>query len=214
MLLVGQLDSPFVRRVAVSMNLLRIPFERSTLSVFKNADDTRAFNPLVRAPNLVLDSGEVLIDSSAIIDYLDEQVGPERALIPPAGTERRLCLRLISFALGAAEKAAQIVYERGQRPADKVFANWIERCHSQINGALATLEKEHLSPWLLGPTLTQADVTVGCMLGYLGLARPLLEVDFPDSARFPTLTRLSEACEALPAFRDAYPPPGERPPGL
>ena len=87
MILVGQYDSPFTRRVAIALHLLRMPFTRNTLSVFANADQARKLNPLGRVPALVLDDGEVLIESGAILDYVDEIAGPGRALLPPAGAE-------------------------------------------------------------------------------------------------------------------------------
>ena len=84
MILVGQYDSPFVRRVAVSLRVLGFAYEHDTRSVFGDFDSMRKTNPLGRIPSLVLDTGEVLIDSGAILDWLDQQVGPGRALVPPA----------------------------------------------------------------------------------------------------------------------------------
>jgi glutathione S-transferase len=89
MILVGQYDSPFVRRVAISLHLLELPFTRNTISVFADAEEMRRINPLGRIPSLILDDGEVLIDSAAILDHLDERVGPERALLPPRGGSAR-----------------------------------------------------------------------------------------------------------------------------
>jgi drug/metabolite transporter (DMT)-like permease len=76
MILIGMFDSPFVRRVAVTMNLLKIPFEHRNWSVGKDFDRIREFNPLGRVPTLVLDDGESLIESAAILDYLDDLVIP------------------------------------------------------------------------------------------------------------------------------------------
>jgi glutathione S-transferase len=162
MLLVGQLDSPFVPRVAVSMTLLgRPPFERDRSSVFGNFEEVSRINPLGRVPALVLDDGTVLVDSTAILDWLDGEVGPERALMPPAGPARIACWRLVALGLGANEKLVAIVYEHLMRTADQRSANWIERCRGQIEGALATLDDaaEDARPWLLGDRLTQADIT-------------------------------------------------------
>src|SRR5215472_4738324 len=98
MILVGQYDSPFVRRVAISLGVLGLACERDTRSVFSDFDAMRRINPLGRIPSLVLDGGEVLIDSAAILDWLDETAGPARALLPRAGPERRRALRLIALA--------------------------------------------------------------------------------------------------------------------
>lgn len=200
MILVGQYDSPFVRRVAVSLHLLGLPFTRNTISVFGDADAMRQINPLGRIPSLVLDDGEVLIDSAAILDHLDEQVGPERALLPSRGAPRRVALRLIALAAGALEKAGAIVYERTLRPADRQFPPWMERCAVQLTSALAALEAAVPEGWIGGDRPGQADVTIGCALGYLAMRRP--EALTPGHAR---LARLAAACEELEAFRAARP---------
>ena len=85
MILIGMFDSPFVRRVAVSMTTLDMVFEHRNWSVGKDFEAIRRYNPLGRVPTVVLDDGEVLIDSGAVLDYLDDRVGPERALLPSTG---------------------------------------------------------------------------------------------------------------------------------
>ena len=140
MQLVGQYDSPYVRRVAISLHLLGLPFTRNAISVFSDAEEMGRINPLVRVPSLVLDDGEVLIDSGAILDHIDETVGASRALLPRHGPERRLALRIIALASGAIDKAGAIVYERVLRPADKVHEPWVDRCRAQLTGALRALD--------------------------------------------------------------------------
>src|SRR5678815_1209188 len=137
MLLVGQYDSPYVRRVAISLHLLQLPFARNPISVFGDAEAMRAINPLGRIPSLVLDDGEVVIDSAAILDHIDELVGPRRALLPASGAPRRAALRVIALASGAIDKAGAIVYDRSLRPPDKQHAPWQERCAVQLASALA-----------------------------------------------------------------------------
>jgi glutathione S-transferase len=201
MQLVGQYDSPYVRRVAVSLHLLGVPFTRNAMSVFGDAEAMAHINPLVRVPSLVLDDGEVLIDSAAILDHLDEVAGPDKALLPRSGAERRRALRIIALATGAIDKAGAIVYERGLRPADKMHEPWIARCRGQLGGALGALDALPLSPWLLGARMTQADITVAAMVGYLRLRLP----EGQPAGRYPNLERLSAAAEALPAFAATRP---------
>jgi glutathione S-transferase len=201
MILVGQYDSPLVRRVAISLHLLELPFTRNPLSVFGDADAMRAINPLGRIPSLVLDDGEVVIDSAAILDHLDEQVGPARALVPARGAPRRAALRLIAIASGAVDKAGAIVYERTLRPADKQHAPWQERCTIQLAGALAALEAAVPAGWIGGDRPGQADTTIGCLVGYLRLRLP--EALAPGKTSH--LERFAAACEELPAFRATRP---------
>ena len=117
MILVGQYDSPFVRRVAISLLVLEFPFEQDTRSVFADFDEMRRVNPLGRIPSLVLDSGETLIDSFAILDWLDREVGAERALVPQAGPARTRAMQIIALAAGAIEKFGAVNYEEIIRPA-------------------------------------------------------------------------------------------------
>jgi glutathione S-transferase len=198
MILVGQYDSPYVRRVAVSLRVLGFAYEHDTRSVFADFDAMRAVNPLGRIPALVLDGGEVLIDSAAILDWLDRSVGPGRALIPPGGAERRRALRLIALATGAIDKIGAAAYERMIRPAALRWPAWIERCLTQGTGAIAALAAE---PWPAAAELDQAQITTACMLRYVQMADPSL---LPPG-RFPGLEALSTRCEALPAFQDTYP---------
>src|ERR1051326_9256429 len=117
MILVGQYDSPYVRRVAISLRVLGFEYRHDTRSVFADFDAMRKVNPLGRIPSLVLDGGETLIDSAAIVDWLDETVGPERALLPRAGAERKHALRRIAPATGALGKAGMGTAERAVPPA-------------------------------------------------------------------------------------------------
>ena len=198
MVLVGQYDSPFVRRVAVSLRVLGFEYAHDTRSVFADFDAMRQVNPLGRIPSLVLGDGEVLIDSAAILDWLDQSVGPERALVPPAGPERRRALRLIALATGAIDKVGAAAYERLLRPAALRWPEWTLRCRTQGAGAIAALAAE---PWPERARLDQAEITTACMLRYVKMADP----ELLPPGRFPTLDALSERCEALPAFKATWP---------
>src|ERR1700676_5481404 len=134
------LDSPFVRGVAVSMQLLDIGYEHANWSVGKDFERIREYNPLGRVPTLVLDDGEVLSESAVILDYFDDCVGPTRALLPATGRERREALRQMAMAIGAAEKGREQIYERAFRPSDKQHEPWLERCRSQIDSGVSELE--------------------------------------------------------------------------
>lgn len=204
MILIGMFDSPFVRRVAVTMEMLGFRYEHFNWSVGKDQMEIRKYNPLGRVPVLVLDSGESLIESSAILDYFDGLVGADRALLPASGVERRRALHLLALMTGAMEKGLQGVYERVFRPVEKHHQPWLDRCAGQMKGALAALEKEvaALAPgaWLLADRPTQPDITLGCFITYLH------EAAFVDLAPYPAMAALVERCEALPEFRAAYAP--------
>lgn len=206
MILIGMYDSPFVRRVAVSLQLLELPFEHLNWSVGRDFERIREYNPLGRVPTLVFDDGEALVESSAILDYLDEFVGPARALLPPKGPERRECLQWMSLAVGAGEKGRDQIYERVFRPEDKRHGPWVERCRDQMYGALAELEKvcarRERGAWLSGERLSQADVTLTCFVTFL---QESVGADV-NADSHPGIAALVERCESLPAFRSVRAP--------
>ncbi len=198
MILIGQYDSPFVRRVAISLRVLGLHYEHDTRSVFADFDAMRRINPLGRIPSLVLDDGEVLIDSAAILDWLDQSVGQERALTPVAGAERRWVLRRMALATGVIDKAGAAAYERLIRPAALRWPDWIQRCLTQAAGGLEGLAAEQ---WPESARLDQGEITTACMLRYLQIAVPEL---LPEG-RYPSLDALSARCEARPEFSATCP---------
>src|SRR5579862_3172490 len=197
MILIGHYDSPFVRRVAIALRLYGMTYEHRAWSVFSQADEIAVYNPLKRVPTLVLDSGEVLIESAAILDWLDEVAGPERALIADSGAERRAALKTCALASGLADKAVSLVYERAVHGRETPL--WVERCRSQIGGVLTALEADRASrpgPWWFGEGINHADIIVGCVLRFLREAHP----DAFNAADWPALAAHAGACEALPEF--------------
>lgn len=202
MKLIGMLDSPYVRRVAISMKLLGIPFEHESISVFRTFEQFQAINPVVKAPSLVCDNGVVLMDSTLILDYVESEA--RRSLMPSAGIARQRALRLIGLALAACEKSVQIVYERNLRPAEKQHEPWVQRVHGQLVAAYSALEAELGNlpgAGLDQAALTQADVTTAVAWQF---TQSLLPGMIPP-AEHPRLAALSAAAEALPAFAGTPP---------
>ena len=196
MILVGQFDSPVTRRVGIVLHHYGIPFTRDARSIFSDATEIAKISPMLRIPALILGDGEVLIDSNAILDYLDEQVGPARALIPPSGPTRRKILQATARASACFEKSGTLVYERIFHPAEHVSHQWEARCQAQLAAGLAELEQRYEGPWLCGGTLTHADIMLACAIGYMNLR---LQSAFSTGA-YPNLEALAANCEALPAF--------------
>lgn len=201
MILVGRNASPFVRRVAISLHLLQIPFEQKALSASGDREAVEAFNPLGRVPALVLDDGEVLIDSAAILDYLDTLVGPDKALVPTEPVARRKVLNLVALGVGAMEKEVSCFVERRVRPADKQHQAMLDRFGDQAVAGLAALDQAAGEGWLFGDRLTQADVTAVTALDFLRL----IWADRLPSGRLPKLEALRERAHALPAFAETKP---------
>jgi glutathione S-transferase len=203
MILIGQYDSPFVRRVAVALQLWGLAYRHEPWSTFGDADRIARYNPLRRVPTLVLDDGTVLVDSFAILDSLDERVGPERALIARSGPDRREALRISALAAGAADKAVALVYERVLR--DAPLEAWTRRCRAQVGETLALLERERAArpgPYWFGEAIGHADIALAALLRFVSEALPgAFSLD-----AFPALAAHSTRCEALDAFRAVHQP--------
>jgi glutathione S-transferase len=204
MILIGQYDSPFVRRVAIALRLYRIGYEHRAWSTFGDADRIAAFNPLRRVPTLVLDNGEVLIESGAILDHLDETVGPSRAMIADAGDPRRHALKVCALATGLADKAVSLTYELVMHPTTSDA--WIARCRAQIGDVLAALELDKAAKpfarFWSGDAIGHADIAVACALRFTREAHPGLF----DEQRWAALAAHAATCEGLEAFRELVQP--------
>lgn len=202
MILIGQYDSPFVRRVALAMRFYGMPFEHRPWSTFSDGGKIAIYNPLMRVPTLVLDDGEVLIESNAILDHLDETVGPSRALIPDCGHARREVLNVCALATGLGDKAVSLVYEKVLHQNES--QRWIERCRMQIAGVMERLEGERArrkTDFWFGSTISHADIAVVCVLRFTREAHGLF-----DERQYPALGDHSELCEALPPFQEIVQP--------
>ena len=203
MILLGQYDSPFVRRVAITLHHYALPFEHRPWSVWGDAEKIAQYNPLRRVPTLLLEDGVALIETFAILDYVDELVAPERALLPASGTIRRDGLRVAALAAGIADKAVQLLYS--SLDLMKPSATWAERCRSQVLETLALLERERAArgtAYWLGETLSHADIGFACAYRFVGDAHP----DLIAPNQFPSLAAQAQRCESLPEFQRVYLP--------
>ena len=196
MQLIGVNRSPFTRRVAITLHVYGISFQQHPLSGFGDRDMVRALNPLGRIPALVLDDGEVLLDSNAIVDYLDEVHGYDLRLTPTSGADRRAVLKLAAIAMGACDKGLQAAYERNHHPPDKLHLPWIDDCLAQVASALSYIEQQILpdQSYLLLGRLTQADISafVAERLGRI--------MGIETGTRMPKLRALASSLTAQPPF--------------
>lgn len=196
MKLIGMLDSPYVRRAAISLKMLGVPFDHHSVSVFRHFDAFAVINPVVKAPTLVFDDDDILMDSSLIIDYAEALTG--KTLMPTLLKDRQRALKIIGLALAASEKTMQIVYELNLRPAEKHHQPWLDRVHSQLYSAYKALEHEiKTKGWCVGDKMTQADVTAAVIWAFTQHNLP----DIVKAEDYPALKALSERAEQTPAFQ-------------
>jgi glutathione S-transferase len=204
MQLIGMLDSPYVRRVAISLQLLGLPFEHRSISVFRGFDAFQTLNPVVKVPTLVCDDGVVMMDSSLILDHAEALAPAGRSLMPAGLIPRRDALRLIGLGLAAAEKSVQVFYERVLRPTDKQHEPWATRVTGQMHHAFRLLDESLAAqPPVLGERLDQATLSAAVVWFF---ARQVVPDLVPLDA-YPALRDLSAHAEHMPEFKRA--PHGE-----
>ena len=200
MQLIGMLDSPYVRRVAVALIVAKIPFEHRPISLFRHIDAFSKVNPLLKAPTLVLDDGTVLMDSSVILAELASEHPSVAALTPTGRIERRRSARVMGLALTVMEKAVQRHYERALRPPEKRHEPWVERVMGQLASGVAALDAELPQAGWIGGGLGLADITAACAARFV---RGVVPPEDVDSAAYRNLAEFAARAEALPAFRAA-----------
>jgi glutathione S-transferase len=198
------LDSPYVRRVAISFEMLQVQFEHEAISVFTTFEQFQSINPVVKAPTLVCDDGEIIMDSSLILQFVEDTLAAPRTLWSKNSGNIQHEFRAVSLALAACEKSVQIVYERNLRPVSAQYVPWISRVTGQLLAAYAALEQEiKFRPILFEGTHKQAAITAAVAWQFTQsmLAKLVLAKQHPE------LAALSERMEALPEFIK-YPPLG------
>ena len=206
MILIGQYDSPFVRRVGIALRLYDFAFEHRPWSTFGDADKIAPYNPLRRVPTLVLDNGESLIESTIILDHLDERAGPAKAMIAESGDARRKALKICALATGLADKAVSLFYERVLHKETSQL--WIDRCRAQISGVLDMLETERAAWQRHTGTARPSATPTSRSHAPCGLS--VTRIRRLQCAAFSALAAHAAQCEALPVFAEisqAFIPP-------
>ena len=197
MILIGQYDSPFVRRVGIALRLYDLTFGHRPWSVFGDAGKLGAINPLCRVPTLILDDGFVLTDSHMILDYLDSMVAAP--MFPREQPERLRALQVTALAMGLAEKAVSLFYERRLHAVTSPV--WVARCEGQIRAVLAALEAERHNrpgPQWWGNAISHTDIAVTCALRFVGDAHAAVF----ELAAYPALSGHARRYEEMPVFAE------------
>lgn len=201
MILIGQYDSSFVRRCAIAMRIYNLRFSHEPWSTFGDTDLIRQYNPLTRVPTLVLENGDVLYDSNAILDYIDGVAPHGKLLRPRLEPERHQVMAIMSLASGLADKLVALFYEMRlhEHPSDM----YMSRCRTQIFATLVVLEKQCAKrdpddEFWFGDRITHADIAVACVLRHVSDSIP----DILPAARIPALMRHCAKMEAMPVFKE------------
>ena len=198
----GRYNSPYVRRVAVTMQFYGLDYEHKSVIPFgENKKNVATVNPIARVPVLELPDGEFIIDSNAIIDHLDELAGPDCALTPASGPERRKVLKYIAVELGIMDKLVAVLYERQFRPKEKWHQPWLEACETQIQDGFEWINNEMNGSWLVGNRMTQADLSLAVFWDFATRLRP----NFFSDSNYDYIDTLSKNLRKTDAFQDTKP---------
>lgn len=198
MRLIGMLDSPYVRRTALTLAALDIPFTHESISVFRQYAEFAAINPVVKAPTAVTDDGVVLLDSTLIIDYALKALAGGKALGPADPKLTALDIRLTGLGLAACEKAVQTVYEHQLRPGEKQHQPWLDRIAGQLKAALSAIEADIDGlDWLLGTPVSEAGITLAVAGTFISEMVP----DVVSLSDYPRLAALTAAAESTALFK-------------
>ncbi len=201
MKLVGPYISGFTRRTAIAMKLLGLPFEHLDLNAYVDKEEVRRYSPMGKVPALILDSGEVLIDSAGIIDVLHEMVAPEKALIPPSGAQRFKALQLTGIGLAIYPKLTAL-YDESLRPENYRLQSAFEGFAEQAIIGFKLLEERTGDGWYVNDTLGLADImAVVCHQAASQFVLP----DHVNAKNFPRLAALSERAMKIDAFASTVP---------
>lgn len=199
--LYGLMDSPFVRRTAISMTFLGLTYEHTKWSIFRNAAEYSNKNPLLKAPTLVLDDGTVLMESAIILEYLERLAPSEKSLMPKDLSALAKAQRVTGIALIACEKGVQLMLERMVREEAQRSDMFLQRFTSQLQAAFFAIESElpEGEGWIAADRPMQADITAAVTWGFI----QSLHADLVPAETYPKYAAFAERAEALPAFRAA-----------
>jgi maleylacetoacetate isomerase len=193
-------------RVRIALNLKSIPVDVEFVDLDADAhraDDYRRLNPQMALPALVEDDGTVLVQSLAIIEYLDEKY-PDPPLLP---VDARGRARVRALALMVACEGHPLLVPRVRRYLDHELnlrdtqqaawrRHWTLETLAALEGHLA--ENKDTGAFCHGDAPTLGDI---CMVGHVTVAL----TQQIDLSRYPTVKRIFETAMALPAFARAHP---------
>ncbi|MHA3052159.1 glutathione S-transferase family protein [Acinetobacter sp. ANC 4640] len=194
MKLYGMLDSPFVRRVAISLASQQVNFELIQLSVFSSFNEFSQINPVVKAPTLLLEDGTYLMDSTLILQYLEHQQKLSFFALSAQGYQ------LLGLILALAEKAVQYVYETQLREEKLQNPAWKQRVLLQSEKACQAIEQQ-IQDYPFYPA-DQVCISLAIVWTFIQnkLTGLIAEVNYPH------ITQLQQQMEQTEVFqRYAYP---------
>lgn len=200
MKLIGSNSSPYVRKVRIVLADKKLDYQYVIEDVWSATSTIQTHNPLGKIPCLILDEKESLYDSRVLAEYLDT-LSPVGRLIPTTGRDRAYVKCIEALSDGANDALIAVRLEK-MRPANLQSQDWMDRQLKKVDLALIELsEKLADQPYFYGVSYTLADISVGCLLGYLDFRFP--EINW--RAAHPNLESFYKKMITRQAFIDTMP---------
>jgi glutathione S-transferase len=194
--------SPFARKVriaAIELGLIdKIEFVPTSVAPAQPNDEYSLITPLKRLPVLILDNGDVILDSYVIVEYLDELAGGGK-LIPASGVNRWKVKSDHSLAQGMLDSMLLCRYERMVRPQGLQWQAWSDDHWNRAWAGMARFEKQ---PEMLSRPLDISQIALACVLGYA-------DFRFADCGwrnAYPNLDAFHERMLSRPSVKISLPP--------
>ncbi len=195
--------SPFARKVrvaAIELGLIdRIEFMPATVVPGQPNDEYLHINPLKKLPALILDNGDVIVDSYVIVEYLDDLAGGGK-LIPASGADRWKVKSDHSLLQGMLDSMLLCRYERMVRPQGLQWQAWSDDHWNRAWTGMARFEKQ---ADVLSRQLDIVQIALTCVLGYA-------DFRFADCGwrkAYPKLDAFHERMLSRPSVKISVPPP-------
>jgi glutathione S-transferase len=202
MKLTYSVGSPFARKVriaAIELGLIdKIELVPTTVAPTQANEEYSKIYPLKKLPALILDNGEIIVDSYVIVEYLDELGGGK--LIPASGALKWRVKSDHSMLQGMLDSMLLCRYEKMVRPEPLRWQGWADDHWQRAWNGMAYFEKQ---TDLLSRPLDIAQIALTCVLGYA-------DYRFADCGwrkAYPKLDAFHEKMLTRPSVKISVPPP-------
>ena len=194
--------SPYARKARVALLEKNIPFETVIDNPWIPETGIVKVNPLGKVPALILDSGEVVHDSSVIAEYVDTLPASPR-LIPADPLLRVAVKQIEAIADGVCDSVVLILLER-YRKSEQQSPSWMARQRKKVDAGIDELSQRlGDNEFFTNAGFSLAEISTACTLGYLDLRFP----EFDWRKGHENLQRLFEKMSARPSFAQTLPSP-------
>ena len=203
--------SPFGRKVMVALYEKGIAFATEWDIPWHNDTVVAAYNPLEQLPILICEDGEIVYESSYIIEWIDTRF-PEPPLTPDSAEARLAMGKFRVLAVGVMDALVRVNFELS-RPEAQQSDQWVDRHVRKINGGLRELNRLiGESNFAVDDTLSLADIEIGCVLGQLDFIgenvaplRAVFEEQLSWRKNCPQLARYTDQLMERPSFKRSEP---------